>query len=305
MIKNYGISLSRLLYAGAWVDGELSRDEVNQIEAFLDTIPGLSDEDFKRIRLYGEFPMTTEESRLAAEQFVDGIRTEEEKDMALLHLEALVKADRIVTPEERVFYVEMLNFLQQASVSTFSRFSKLFKGRNKWKPSNVPEGQDRETLWMDHYLNNPTYFRLRVSYMDFDLPDDLPEKRFEEACLYASLMVLVEISGSSYRPELIAEYLEQFFEASPEVAAYLVDLAAAEYHRGNLDLRRQGHQLTKICEFTQVDQFYADMLVLFEKNKTMDCEKFECIRKIGRILKMDEAMTEASIEKMKQNGSLG
>lgn len=296
MIKDYGIALGKMLLAGGWVDGELSRDEINAVEAFLDTIPGLTEEDLKRIHLYAEFPMTMEEGRYVAEEFVKIIRTEEEKDLALLHLDALVKADRIVTPEERCFYVEMLNFLQEAPTSAFHRFSKMLKGRNKWKSAEIPEGEDRETLWLDHYINNPVYFRLRVSYMGFDLPDDLSERQFEMACLHASLMVCVEIAEGPFRPDIIADHIQSFFECTPEVAAYLVDLAAAEYHQGRLNLRKQGLQLAKVCEFALVDEFFYALVDMLAKAKTPQGAKHNRLREIARILKIEDDVTEASLK---------
>lgn len=290
MIKDYGIALAKLLFAGAWVDGELSRDEVQSVESFLDTVPGLTEDDLKRVYLYSEFPMTAEESRLVAEQFVAIIRTEEEKEMALLHLESLVKADRIVTPEERCFYIEMLNFLENAAVSSLERFSKLLRKRNKWKPSELPLGQDRESLWLDHYVNNPVYFRLRVAYMGFDLPDDLSERQFEQACLLVSLMVLIEKEEGSFRADLIADYLERHFEITPEVAAYLVDLAASDHVNGRLNTRKQALHLVKVTDFSQVDAFFFGMVSLLRKAKTQERGKRLVIYEIARILKIDETL---------------
>ncbi len=292
MIKDYGIALAKLLFAGAWVDGELSQDEVRAIESFLDTIPGFTEEDYKRIYLYSEFPMSEDESRKVAEQFVTIIRTEEEKDLALLHLDALVKADRIVTPEERCFYVEIVTFLQQTSISPFGRFSKLFKNRNKWKPSETINGQDRETLWLDHYINNPVYFRLRVSYMGYGLPDDLSESTFEQACLHASLMVCIEMAEGSYRPDMIADYLEKTFGCVPEVAAYLVDLSALDYHHSRLNLSRQTLQVLKACDATEIETIFSRIVEIFKNNSTPEPKKHARLTELGNALNIAPATIE-------------
>lgn len=299
MIKDYGIALAKLLLAGAWVDGELSSDEIHSIQAFLDTVPGLEEEDLKRVYLYAAFPMTMEESRQAAQDFVSIIRTDEEKELALLHLDSLVRADRIVTPEERCFYEEILDYLHDAPTSHFKHFSKVFRNRSKWKLVQIPKGKDRESLWLHHFIHNPVYFRLQTSHLTFGLPKTLSSEAFEEACLHASLITMVEIAGgASFRPELIVQALQKRFHCAPEIAAYLVDLASEQYDRKQLNLVRQSRQLIKLVAPDAAQAFFFELLETLAEAGTPEADKHESLRELAEALGINEDATTQALKSL-------
>ena len=97
---SFVMDLAKLLIAAAWVDGELSNEEINALKDLLFTIPDISGEEWKQLEIYMDSPVTSEEREDLLARVLMGITSNKDKTLVVDTLTRLFQADGEISDEE-------------------------------------------------------------------------------------------------------------------------------------------------------------------------------------------------------------
>lgn len=121
------ISFLRALIAMAWADGTPDNAEINYLKDFLFKL-SLTGEEFARIEMYLEEPVTPHEAREILADFLQQIRGSGEKKKLISALRGMTEASGTITKEEEGLFQRCADLLEQGATGDilFRKFKGLF-----------------------------------------------------------------------------------------------------------------------------------------------------------------------------------
>ena len=139
------MDLAKLLIAAAWVDGELSNEEINALKDLLFSLPDISGEEWKHLEIYMDSPVTSKERDDILSRVSTGITSNKDKDLVVDTLTRLFEADGNVSDEEHKLLQEIKDTLSKTPTGIFSRMSKIGRlpGASHNPRHNTPNRQPR------------------------------------------------------------------------------------------------------------------------------------------------------------------
>ena len=123
------LTLAKVLIAAAWVDGELTREEVNSMKDLLYALPELTGLQWARLDMYIETPVGDAERERLVEELRQEIQTPDDRELALKALKEMMVADGQITEDERLALSEMEAAIESVDLGLFSRIVKGMTGR--------------------------------------------------------------------------------------------------------------------------------------------------------------------------------
>lgn len=155
--KERDVALIRVLIALAWADGEISHEELNFLKEFMLKFD-LTGEEWAKIEMYMEDPVTPEEAEALVRSFIEKIGPLEERQAILSGLEGMMRADGKATPEEREF-LDRFTALLKLGLSA-SSLLKAVRGLFRQTVLRPVQGSKRSEELYD-FLNNRILFKVR------------------------------------------------------------------------------------------------------------------------------------------------
>lgn len=173
------ISLVRVLIALAWADGEISHDELNFLKDFMFKFD-LTGDEWAKIEMYMEDPVTQEEAELLIHDFVQHLGGARERQQVIEALQKMTAADGVTTPEEKAFLERFSGIINEAgpAPALFGRIRGLFQ-ETVFKPAR----RSKRSEELHEFLNNRILFKVRRKLER----DKLSIEADPEALTYASL----------------------------------------------------------------------------------------------------------------------
>jgi len=188
--KAFILDLAKLAASAAWADGDLANDEINALKDLLFSLDDVSAEDWAVLEMYLDAPPTEVEERELLERVVNGIRTSEDKTLALDMLERLFACDGKVTPEEGTLLEEFRNEISLVGTGVLSRLSGALRSAVQRRNAAVRSSCLREHDAED-YVKNTIYYELQRRQAGQGNSMEKTEAETRKLCLAAGLLAHV------------------------------------------------------------------------------------------------------------------
>jgi len=286
------VALGKTLIASAWVDGELNQDEMECLKALILQMPKISFEDWRKLKIYLAYPINKSEQSAIVDDFIDKVYNKGHQTLAWNALLQVLRADGVITLEEKVFAHELQNALKQSS-SKFLRKLKYFffhaqiENEPVWKKKL--SGRDK---FIHEFFDNPVYFIFRKALLkeDFEIPHSKPE--LQKVCLFAAILCWfaneddrIELSER----EFILNTLKNTCGVKDEVAECILRVASSidvsELHLSQLTMSLRDS--TDQAERDEIFLILAKMVILDKMLTTRECD---CLRTVALYLEIREAL---------------
>jgi uncharacterized tellurite resistance protein B-like protein len=288
------LRLAKVIIAAAWVDGEVTAEEVNNLKILLrrlrQTSSGrgvdLPGRDWARLEMYIEEPVgAAERARLVAD-LQDGLRSDADRQTVLAALRDVLAADGEVTAEEAAVLAEIETALASADVGVVGAFRRLFG--NGATGATAGAAPNREQFF-DDFLRNKVYYLLARRQRQGELELDLPESEQRKLGLAGGLMAKVaHIDGelTDEEKQSMAAAIQRYWSLSDAAAAFVVEVAAATINDTYDTVRMMG-ELAETATVAERKQFLTALFSLAAADGDLSIPEHEEIRFIARGLKLD------------------
>ena len=286
----FNIALGKTLIAAAWVDGELNQHELNCLKNLILQFPGITFEDWRKLKIYLAYPMCKAEQHSIAEQFSEQVYLTAHREAAWSSLISVLQADGKINIEEKKFAQEVDSALAENSENflrklKFFFFQHTIKDKNPW--SKDTNSRDR---FIHEFFDNPVYFLFRKTLLkrEINVPHSKPE--LQKVCLYSALLCwLSKVDNNISMPELrtIRSILTETCGLSPDVAkciqevSFVVDINDIQLSELVSSLR---DATTKV---ERNDLFFALTKLVVVDGQVSDKE-LECLRTIALYLEISQ-----------------
>ena len=139
------MDLAKLLVAAAWVDGELSNEEINALKDLLFAIPDISGEDWKQLEIYMDSPVTPEEREALFSRVLMGITSNKDKTLVIDTLTRLFRADGKISDEESALLQDIKKGLSKTRTGVLKRMSRMLVASVKRRNETSITATQRES----------------------------------------------------------------------------------------------------------------------------------------------------------------
>ena len=286
----FNIALGKTLIAAAWVDGELNHHELHCLKNLILQFPGITFDDWRKLKIYLAYPMCKAEQLLIAEKFIEQVYLTSHRATAWSSLIAVLQADGDINIEEKKLIEEIDSALAENSENflrklKFFFFKHTIKDKEAW--SKDTNSRDR---FIHEFFDNPVYFLFRKTLLkrEINVPHSKPE--LQKVCLYSALLCwLSKVDNNISMPELrtIRSILTETCGLSPDVAkciqevSFVVDINDIQLSELVSSLR---DATTKV---ERNDLFFALTKLVVVDGQVSDKE-LECLRTIALYLEISQ-----------------
>lgn len=236
--KDVIMALAKVVIAAAWVDGKVTIEEVNSLKDLLFRMPHIGSDwemqmsahEWARLEIYIESPVDAAERARLIEDLRAVLRTSEDRALALSALEELIKADGVVTEEEKVVAEEIRTALESADVGLIGQLGRLIKGPVTRRTEAMADAPNREA-YLEAYIKNKVYYKVRQRLNLDGEGLDIRDSDLRKLSLAGGLMARVafvdqEVTEDEF--EAMVRALQAGWQVSRESAALVAEIAVSE-----------------------------------------------------------------------------
>lgn len=149
-------TLAKVMIATAWVDGEISNEELNNLKDLLFQLPEMTASDWAELEIYLDSPVGEAERARLVVDMQEALKSSRDKAMALTAIDTMVNADGKLSENELAVAQEIKSAIQDANVGVFSRLGSLLVDSRSHSLANAP---NRE-LFLDDYERNKIFYSI-------------------------------------------------------------------------------------------------------------------------------------------------
>jgi len=283
----FTMDVAKLLIAAAWADGELQNEEINSLKDLIFTLEGINAEQWARLEIYMDSPVTSEEREILLNKVVEGIKTQEDKALVIETLERMLQADGVVGENEAEVLEELKNSIASAQTGVFTFFSKLIKGTLNKRNTAYGRAIHREEN-VDDYIKNTVYYQLVSDAKEKGIEMQLPEEKVRKVCLAAGLMAkvaAVDLEISDEEKEAIKRHLSKLWGLSEDQADLVTEISCCRVLQG-LDYFRLTRSFFECTSNNERKLFLAFLFQIANACKKTSHDETEEIRRISHSLKL-------------------
>ncbi|MFC1516532.1 TerB family tellurite resistance protein [Thermodesulfobacteriota bacterium] len=285
--KTFIMDLGKLLIAAAWVDGELSKEEINALKDLLFAIPDISGEEWKHLEIYMDSPVTTEEREALLSRVLTGATTKEEKALVIDTLTQLFQADGEITDDEQAVLQEIKEALAKAPTGIFAKMSKLIKTSVKKRNDSSRAATPRERR-IDDFIMNTVYYQLESELNEKGIEINLEEQQIRKLCLAAGLLARIAAvdSGISKKErKIIRSVISQEWGLSDKEANLVTEISCHRVLKG-LDHYRTARGFFDFTTHEERQVFLKTLFKIANASDMTSSKEIEEIRSISTSLKL-------------------
>ncbi|MEI6778528.1 MAG: TerB family tellurite resistance protein [Chloroflexales bacterium] len=165
MPKNIlAMALAKVIIAAAWADGHLASDEVNSLKSILAELgqtggsgeAAMTVNEWAELEIYLHSPVAADERARLVESLASALHGPGDRALALAALDQMLRADRVITVEERAVAKEIRTALERVDVGLLAQIGRLLRG----SLHHHAAGPNREQ-YLGEFLNNRIYYAVR------------------------------------------------------------------------------------------------------------------------------------------------
>ncbi len=250
--KEFVLNLGKLLVAAAWADGKLENKEINALKELLFLLPEISGEEWLKLELYMESPVSEEERQELLTRVLNSMKTKEEKALAVSALEKLVHVDGVKKEAEAAVVETLRQDLESKSTGFLAHLGNPLRRAISSRTGTYGNERGRESR-IDDYIKNTIYYQLVSEMKERGGAFSLPEEEIRKVCLAAGLMARVAWVDKAFSQEekdSVSYALAECWKLPEDQAKLIMEISRQRIMKG-LDFV----QLSKgFCEYTTVPE---------------------------------------------------
>ena len=284
----FNIALGKTLIAAAWVDGELNQHELVCLKNLILQFPGITFEDWRRLKIYLAYPMNQCEQNSIIKHFTEQVYSSGHRKHAWESLIAVLKADGKINVEEKHFAEELDEALLENSENflrklKFLLFKDSIKQTEPWQ-----KNLDSRDRFIHEFFDNPAYFLFRKILLkkDIHVPHSKPE--LQKICLYASILCWLSNADKKITlPELhmVRSILINTCGVSEEIAKCIQDVAFS-IDVSELQLSDLVSSLRDVSSSSERNELFIAMTKLVAIDNEVNDQELESLRTIAVYLEI-------------------
>jgi uncharacterized tellurite resistance protein B-like protein len=278
------LTLAKVLVAAAWVDGELTHDEVNSMKDLLYHVPQLTTEQWASLQIYIEAPVDAAERERLVEDLRYAIASEEDRALALQTLEEMMSADGQVSEEEERVAADIRAAIESVDVGLLSRLVKGMTGRRSQVVAQAPNRED----YLEDFIRNKVYYGIRRRLDLGEAELDLDEESLRRLSLAGGIMAQVAQANpdvSDAEVAVMVDALQSHWHLAPEQATFVAGVALSET-ANLLDPYRLAWQFAEVYGYPQRVEFLDVLFAVAAADGKATYQEIEQIREISQSLKV-------------------
>ncbi|UCD89379.1 MAG: TerB family tellurite resistance protein [Desulfobacterales bacterium] len=301
--ETFIMDLAKLLIAAAWVDGELSNEEINALKDLLFTIPDISGEDWKQLEIYMDSPVTSEEREALLARVLTSITSNKDKTLVIDTLTRLFAADGKISDEESALLNDIKEALSKTHTGVLARMSKIITTSVKRRNETSKAATQRESR-IDDYIMNTVYYQLESEHLERGFEVNLPEQQIRKLCFAAGLLARIAAvdSGISKKERNSIQFiLTQEWGLSAQEAALVTEVSCQRVLKG-LDFYRTTRGFFECTDHDERKSFLQCLFNIANASDMTSAKEVEEIRRISEALKLSHKdFIEAKLTIPRQN----
>ncbi len=283
----FTMDVAKLLIAAAWADGELQNEEINSLKDLIFSLEGVNAEQWARLEIYMDSPVTDDERKALLNKVLNGIRTQEDKAIVIETLERMIQADGVIGKKEAEVLEELTKNIVSVKTGMWSSFSNLAKGLLNKRNTAYKTAIHRERN-LDDYIKNTVYYQLISDAKGKGVEIQLPEEKIRKVCLAAGLMAkvaAVDSEISDEEKEAIKGHLSKLWGLSDAEAELITEISCCRVLQG-LDYFRLTRSFFECTSNDERKLFLAFLFQIANACKKTSYDETEEIRRISHSLKL-------------------
>lgn len=279
--KIFIMDLAKLLIAAAWVDGKLSNEEINALKDLLFAIPEISGEEWKRLEIYMDSPVTPEDREKLLSRVLNGATSRDDKALVIDTLTELFQADGKISADEQHVLQEIKEALEKTRTGIFAKMSRMIKTSIKRRDESSTAATHRESR-IDDFIMNTVYYQLESELRRKGIEIHLSEQQVRKLCYSAGLLARIAAVDSGIskneRNTMVRVLSEDWALSDPE-AELVTEISCHRVLKG-LDPYRTARGF---FDCTTHEERQAFLKTLFKIANASDMTSFEEVEEIRRI----------------------
>ncbi len=287
------LKLARVIIAIAWVDGEVTNEEVNSLKDLLfkmrqsgfDDVMQFNAQEWARLDMYLESPVdAAERARLVAD-LQDSLRSPQQKQMALQALQNMVDADGIISDDENSVVIEIQEAIESVETGMLGGLQRLVGTSVKRRSEVVASAPNREA-YFDDFIKNKVYYSVSQWLQKNGQHLDLPDEALRKLGLVGGLMAKIaqldrEVTDAEL--ERMIEIIRSYWRLSREEATFVAQVAVSAIDV-TYDIFRMMRELTAFTTVKERQQILDVLFAVAAADGDLSFDETEEIRLIARSL---------------------
>ena len=153
------MALAKVIIAAAWADGSVDYEEINSLKDLLFRLTDMTARDWASLDIYIDSPVGEGDRERLIEDLKVNLKTEQDKELALASLRALISADGSVDEEEELVYEQIKTDLDNVGTGLFGSMGRLMR-RPVERRSQTVAGQPNRERYLDDFIENRIYYHV-------------------------------------------------------------------------------------------------------------------------------------------------
>jgi len=281
------IALAKVLVATAWVDGQVSNEEINSLKDLLFHIPEMTASDWAEIDIYIDSPVDEAERHRLLEDLIARLASPEDKELALETVDRLVQADGEISDSEREAAEDLKSGIREAHVGVDRGFSRFLRGSTRKRSQAVANVAGREAH-LDDFVKNKVYYKVTERLGQESAVIDIPEGQLRKLSLAGGLMAriaLVDQQVPDSEHQSIVRALQTNWGLPVDQATLVAEVATSEISKG-LDYFRLTRQFFECTTEEERVRFLDVLFAVTTSDGRASYDEIEEIRTIANGLKL-------------------
>ena len=281
------IALAKVLVATAWVDGQVSNEEINSLKDLLFHLPEMTASDWAVIDIYIDSPVGDAERLRLLDDLIARLSSPADKELALQTVDQLVQADGEVSDSEREAAEELKSAIRGAHVGVDRGFNRFLRGSTRKRSQAVASAAGREAH-LDDFVKNKVYYKVAERLDQESALIDIPEGQLRKLSLAGGLMAriaLVDQQVPDSELQSIVRALQANWGLPADQATLVAEVATSEISKG-LDYFRLSRQFFECTSEDERVRFLDILFAVTTSDGRASYAEIEEIRKITNGLKL-------------------
>lgn len=278
------VDVAKLLIAAAWADGQLQNEEINCLKDLIFAIGDISADQWARLEIYMDSPVTSEERRALLEKVLAGIKSEADKEFVIETVKRLFEADGVFDEKEASVLEELTEAVSEVSTDIVSKLTKTLKSAMGRRSETYKSAAQREER-IEDFIKNTIYYQLAS---EGGLQVGLTDEKVRQLCLAAGLLARVanvDEDISEAERQAIKSVLSRSWGLSDQEADIVTGISCHRTLKG-LDYFRLARGFFECTSIEQRRSFLVCLFKVANASDKVSNEEIEQIRRIADSLKL-------------------
>ena len=281
------LALGELIIAAAWVDGEVSNEEINCMKDLLFRLPGLTGREWATLEMYIDHPVGQAELDRLVEQLQAEMRSARDKTLALRMLDDLVSADGVVTKEEQDLLEDIKQKIESANVSLVGQLGRVLRSTLQRREDALTGAPNREEHFED-FIKNKVYYGIQRRLSKRGIEIEIEDNQLRKLSLAGGLMARiahVDLEVTEEETASMIEALEDGWGVNPSEAAFITEIAVSEIGP-DMDYYRLTREFFTSTTESERSEFLKVLFQVAHADGFVSNQEIEEIRTIANSLRL-------------------